>query len=51
MSQYLHDRYRADVKTFADSDYVRASGPQSSYQHLLVDRGSIDPYSVLFTHN
>ncbi len=51
LSQYLHDRYRADVKSFGQSDYVRTSGVQSTYQHLVVDRGGIGPYSVLFTHN
>jgi len=51
LSQYLHDRYRADVKSFGQSDYVRTSGVQSTYQHLVVDRGGIGPYSVLFTQN
>jgi len=50
LSEYLHDRFRADVKAFGDADYVRTSGPQASYQHLVVDRGGIGPYNVLFNH-
>lgn len=49
LSQYLHDRYRADVKSFG-SEYVQTSGPQSSYQHLVVDRGGVGAYNVLFQH-
>ena len=49
LSQYLHDRYRADVKSFG-SEYVQTSGPQSSYQHLVVDRGGVGAYDVLFHH-
>ena len=48
LSQYLHDRYRADVKSVGAQDYVRTTGPQSSYQHLVVDRGGVSPYDVLF---
>lgn len=48
LSQYLHERFRVDVKSFGDENYVRTSGPQSGYQHLVVDRGSLDPYDVLF---
>jgi hypothetical protein len=49
LSQYLHERYRADVKSGAGSDdYVRTGGPQSGYQHLVVDRGSVGPFDVLF---
>jgi hypothetical protein len=45
----LHERYRADVKSGAGSDdYVRTGGPQSGYQHLVVDRGSVGPFDVLF---
>lgn len=47
LSQYLHDRYRADVKSFG-SEYVQTGGPQSSYQHLVVDRGGVGAYNVLF---
>ena len=50
LSQYLHDRYRADVKAFGSPQYVSTGGPQSSYQHLVVDRGGVSPYSVLFHH-
>lgn len=49
LSQYLHDRYRADVKSFG-SEFVQTSGPQSSYQHLVVDRGGVGAYNVLFRH-
>ncbi len=48
LSQYLHERYRADVKSGDASDYVRTGGPQLGYQHLVVDRGSISPYQILF---
>jgi hypothetical protein len=48
LSQYLHERYRADVKSGGDYEYVRTSGPQLGYQHLVVDRGSVGPYDVIF---
>jgi hypothetical protein len=48
LSQYLHERYRADVKSSEPGDYVRTGGPQLGYQHLVVDRGSVGPYHVLF---
>ena len=48
LSQYLHDRYRADVKAFGADTYVTTGGPQSSYQHLVVDRGGVGAYNVLF---
>jgi hypothetical protein len=49
LSQYLHERYRSDVKSSSkDDNYVRTSGPQIGYQHLVVDRGSIAPFEVLF---
>ncbi len=49
LSQYLHERYRADVKAGGPGDsFVRTGGPQTGYQHLVVDRGSIEPYAVLF---
>ena len=44
----MHDRYRGDVKAFNPEDYVRTGGPQSGYQHLVVDRGSVAPFDVLF---
>lgn len=47
LSQYVHERYRADVKS-GMTDFVRTGGPQMGYQHLVVDRGSISPYDVLF---
>lgn len=48
LSQYLHERFRADVKSFGGENYVTTSGPQSNYQHLVVDRGSLDPFDILF---
>ncbi len=48
LSQYLHDRYRSDVKSGGADDYVRTGGPQLGYQHLVVDRGSIGPSTVIF---
>jgi hypothetical protein len=48
LSQYLHERYRADVKT-ASVDVVRTQ-MTLGYQHLVVDRGSIGAYDVLFEH-
>jgi hypothetical protein len=48
LSQYLHERYQADVKSADPSDYVRTGGPQSGFQHLVVDRGSIGPYDIVF---
>lgn len=50
LSQYLHDRYRSDVKSskpVADN-FVSTSGRDTGYQHLVVDRGSIAPFEVLF---
>jgi uncharacterized caspase-like protein len=49
LSEYLHNRYRADVKSFGTDQYV-SSGPESSNQHLVVDRGGVGAYNVLFTH-
>jgi hypothetical protein len=46
LSQYVHERYRADVKS-GMNEFVRTGGPQSGYQHLVVDRGSIGPYDVI----
>ena len=48
LSQYIHDRYRLDVKSGGAEDYVRTGGPQLGYQHLVVDRGSIGPSVVIF---
>jgi hypothetical protein len=47
LSQYVHERYRSDVKG-PSTEYVRTGGPQSGYQHLVIDRGSIGPFDVLF---
>ncbi len=51
LSQYLHQRFDTDVKSFGTDHYVRAQGPQASYQKLVIDRGGIGPYNVLFTRN
>ena len=48
LSQYVHERYRSDLKGGGAGDFVRTGGPQLGYQHLVVDRGSIRPYGVLF---
>ncbi len=49
LSEYVHLRYRNDVKSSDPSEFVRTGGPQAGYQHLVVDRGSVGPYDVLFT--
>jgi hypothetical protein len=49
LSEYVHFRYRNDVKSSNPNEFVRTGGPQSGYQHLVVDRGSVGPYDVLFT--
>jgi hypothetical protein len=48
LSQYLHDRYRSDVKDLNAGPDVAADNAQPSYQHLVVDRGGIGAQSVLF---
>lgn len=48
LCQYIHERYRADVKGGGADDYVRTGGPQLGYQHLVADRGSIGPTVVIF---
>jgi hypothetical protein len=47
LSQYLHERYRADVKSARPADVVRTE-MTLGYQHLVVDRGSIGAFDVLF---
>lgn len=47
ISHYIHERYRNQVKSADRSDqYV--SQDDHRYQHLVVDRGSIGAYDVLF---
>ena len=48
LSQYVHARYRDDVKSREPGAFVRTSGPRSGYQRLVVDRGGVGPYDVLF---
>ena len=48
LSQYIHERYRSDVKSSGPNDYVRTGGPQSGFQHFVADRGSIGPDQILF---
>ena len=45
LRQYLHERYRTDVKMSYDDDIV--AGP-TAYQHLEVDPGSVRPTDVVF---
>ncbi len=47
-SQYIHERYRADVKSASPDDFVRVGGPRLGFQHLVVDRGSIAASQTLF---
>lgn len=47
LSQYLHERYRDDVKSVRPVDIVR-NEMTLGYQHLVVDRGSIGAYDILF---
>ena len=47
LSQYLHERYRADVKSARPVEVVR-NDMTLGYQHLVVDRGSVGAYDVLF---
>jgi len=51
LSEYVHYRYRNDVKSPDPDDFVMTGGRQSGYQHLVVDRGSVGPYDVLFTQS
>jgi len=65
LSQYIYDRYRTDVKVMTDDppapvvavasdkaapqmDYVLTSR-NLGYQQLVVDRGGVNPYEVLFS--
>jgi hypothetical protein len=48
LSQYLHEQYRAEVKSGEKSDVVSLNSRQLGYQHLIVDRGSIGGYDVIF---
>lgn len=50
LSEYLHNRFRVDVKSASIDQYVSTGGPQSGYQHLVVDRGGVGPYNILFNH-
>ena len=48
LSQYLHERYRSDVKSVS-TNVVRTE-MTLGYQHLVVDRGSIGAYDILAIH-
>jgi hypothetical protein len=48
LSQYLHERYRADVKGSEPAGRLVRTEMTLGYQHLVVDRGSIGAYDVLF---
>jgi hypothetical protein len=54
LSQYLRERYGVEVKSFSPATQAIA-GPgggvtrdELNYQHLVVDRGGVDAYSVMF---
>jgi len=47
LSQYVYERYRGDVKASGGS-VLRSVGARAGHQHLVVDRGSIGPYDILF---
>lgn len=61
LSQYLYDRYRTDVKSYDPDAAVADAGDKSApvdivlasrnlgFQQLIVDRGGVNPYQVLFT--
>jgi hypothetical protein len=51
LSEYVHLRYRNEVKSGSSGGFVRTGGPRAGYQHLIVDRGSISPFDVLFPHS
>lgn len=46
LSEYVQARYRTDVKS-APGEFVQVTN-NLGYQHLVVDRGSIGPFDVLF---
>jgi hypothetical protein len=48
LCQYVHERYRADVKSTGDVSGFVLMGREHGFQHLVVDRGSVGPYQVLF---
>ena len=48
LSQYLYERYRGEVKAGGVQDVVITTARQLGYQKLVVDRGSVRPYSPLF---
>lgn len=49
LSQYLHERFRSDVKgSSSGDDIVMTGGRTMGFQHLVIDRGSIGPFDVLF---
>jgi hypothetical protein len=51
LSEYIHERYRFDLKPEgSEAATARVTGPESVYQHLVVDRGCITSDSVLFYH-
>lgn len=46
LSEYVQARYRADVKSNS-TDFVQV-GTNLGYQHVVIDRGSIGAFEVLF---
>jgi hypothetical protein len=49
LSQYLHERYRGEAQSKAAARPAYVDSPNFGYQHLVVDRGGIRPYDVIFT--
>ena len=49
LSQYIYERYRGEVKSATNDDEdIVIAGRNLGFQKLVVDRGSIGPYDVLF---
>ena len=50
LCQYVHERYRADVKSsgIGGVQDIVLMGREHGYQHLVIDRGCVGPYQVLF---
>ena len=53
LSQYLYERYRADVKSMPQDksgayDDIVLTGQNLGYQQIIVDRGGVGPSQILF---
>jgi hypothetical protein len=51
MSHYIAECYRAEVKGKSTSEDYVSTSTNLGYQKLVVDRGSIAPYDVVFRRN